>query len=250
MKSGDNKSDTLQNLKKTVALLEVPSQFQTPPRCVVSGSMDSLDQEDNWNPNGLSISSSQETLTELNAKISTLSTSIDDVVEEGGVDGKNEEVVKTNDEKEDVCNNGCKTIDSDCCHDNNSSSAKKIDISKDESVIEEKSMSRKDVDMKEISGSDNFQTEHVRKENSERDKNLSDLHSMDDITKQSNDAHGKKPVSVMPTTAPQNLDATFVDYDRHWNVGTTLAHNQKQKNEPQLVRIRKINSVTASDFVS
>jgi hypothetical protein len=48
-------SSTLQNLKKTVALLEVPSHFQTQPRCVVDDSMEDLD--DQWNPNEMSISS-------------------------------------------------------------------------------------------------------------------------------------------------------------------------------------------------
>lgn len=280
-------SSTLQNLKKTVALLEVPSHFQTPPRCVVSDSMEDLD--DQWINNEVSISSSQETLTELTAKISTLTSSMseNDVTDKNDNEDEDEdaeEVVKSNDENEvkslkddtdePLINLNPKTIlnhtsedqsligepleQDNHIHDQSKTfHTEQTQLLKDE--IKNISHPCKEHDKKEISGSDNFQKEHVRKENSERDKNIAGVHDVADhadVVKQSNEdeSPSNAPVKVnrssLPKSAPKDIDATFVDYDRHWHTGTTLAHEHKQKNEPQLVKIRKLESLTAVDMVS
>lgn len=289
VKSDTSKADntrTLQNLKKTVALLEVPSHFQTPPRCVVSDSMDSLDEQ--WN-NDFSMTSSQETLTELTAKISTLTTSanendtiddendneadFDNLVKDDGCDKEvssdthsedkgGEEVTQTikgilkhcdNEEKEE------KICEEKSLSDNKKQTQHNELERKIQEEVKKISQSRKEHDKKEISGRDNFQTEHVRKENSERDKNIAGVHDIDEernARKQNNEDINhlsgslKKQQSSLPHSAPKDLDATFVDYDRHWNTRTTLAHEHKHKNEPQLVKIRKLDSVTAVDRVS
>ncbi|XP_052088108.1 CNK3/IPCEF1 fusion protein-like isoform X1 [Mytilus californianus] len=286
VKSDTSKADntrTLQNLKKTVALLEVPSHFQTPPRCVVSDSMDSLDEQ--WN-NDFSMTSSQETLTELTAKISTLTTSanendtiddeneneadFDNLVNDDGCDKEVSSVTHSEDKSGEEATQAIKGILKHCdneekeektCEENSLSDSRKQtqNTELDQKIQEEVkkiSQSRKEHDKKEISGSDNFQTEHVRKENSERDKNIAGVHDIDeerDVRKQNNEdinhlsSSIKKQQSSLPKSAPKDLDATFVDYDRHWNTRTTLAHEHKHKNEPQLVKIRKLDSVTAVD---
>ena len=282
-------SSTLLNLKKTVALLEVPSHFQTPPRCVVSDSMEDLD--DQWNPNEMSISSSQETLTELTAKISTLTSSMsendvtdknDNEDDDADLEEKDvtdtEEVVKTNDENE------VKSLKDDTDEPLVNINPKGIlkHTYEDQSLIEEphvqdgymhghlnnchveqaqplkdeiknNSHSRKEHDKKEISGSDNFQKEHVRKENSERDKKIAGVHDVADhvdVVKQSNEEECPPNVHRLPKSAPKDIDATFVDYDRPCHTSTILEREYKEKNEPQLVKIKKLESLSAVDRVS
>jgi len=276
-------SSTLQNLKKTVALLEVPSHFQTPPRCVVSDSMEDL--EDQWNPNEMSISSSQETLTELTAKISTLTSSMseNDVTDKNDNEDEDadseekdvadtEEVVKSNDENE------VKSFKDDTDEPLVNINPKGIikHTSEDQSLIEEphvqdghmhdqsknchaeqapllkdeikniSSHPRKEHDKKEISGSDNFQKEHVRKENSERDKNIAGVHDIADhadVVKQSNEEE-------CPANAPRKVHRRSLPKSAPWHTGTILANEHKQKNEPELVKIRKLEPLSAVDMVS
>lgn len=288
-------SSTLQNLKKTVALLEVPSHFQTQPRCVVDDSMEDLD--DQWNPNEMSISSSQETLTELTAKISILTSSMseNDVTDKNDNEDEDadseekdvadtEEVVKSNDENEvkslkddtdeplinlnpkDILTHtsedqsliGEPLVQDNHIHDQSENCVAELAELLSKNEIKNISHPRKERDKKEISGSDNFQKQHVRKENSERDKNIAGVHDVADhadVLKQSNEDEGplSAPVKVrqssLPNSANKVIDATFVDYNRSWHPDTTLAHAHKEKNEPQLVKIRKLEPLSAVDMV-
>ena len=287
-------SSTLQNLKKTVALLEVPSHFQTQPRCVVDDSMEDLD--DQWNPNEMSISSSQETLTELTAKISILTSSMseNDVTDKNDNEDEDadseekdvadtEEVVKSNDENEvkslkddtdeplinlnpkDILTHtsedqsliGEPLVQDNHIHDQSENCVAELAELLSKNEIKNISHPRKERDKKEISGSDNFQKQHVRKENSERDKNIAGVHDVADhadVLKQSNEDEGplSAPVKVrqssLPNSANKVIDATFVDYNRSWHPDTTLAHAHKEKNEPQLVKIRKLEPLSAVDM--
>ncbi|XP_056014054.1 uncharacterized protein LOC125676006 isoform X3 [Ostrea edulis] len=52
------------------------------------------------------------------------------------------------------------------------------------------------------------------------------------------------PISLMPKTAPQNLDASYVDRRKPSKImaHTSVASITREKNEPQLMKIRKIDS--------
>ncbi|KAJ8315636.1 hypothetical protein KUTeg_007786 [Tegillarca granosa] len=86
--------------------------------------------------------------------------------------------------------------------------------------------------------------------NSNVDRNKLETEPVKSASSDVTEVPGEVKISHIPKTAPKDIDATFVDYQKETKtlLNSDVAFNAKEKNQPQLVKIRKLESMKAVDL--
>lgn len=201
--------------KKPFDLLEVPSRFQNPNR--QNQSKEETDEKGE-STEFLSSPSSTDTLTDLTPK--------------------NEDATGAN-----MLTNGNSSVKSEA-KDTESLSDSDVFIDEKPDITERNNNVSKNNNVE----GNKLESEPVKSVSS--DVNVAP--SVDSPRASQSSQSRESKISQIPKTAPQDLHATFVDYqkDKKASLISDVAFNAKEKNQPQLVKIRKLESMKAVDLVS